>query len=232
MSARDIVVIGASAGGVTVIHRLLSNLPSDFAAAVFVVLHRPSQEEDTSSDRLLKLPAFKSSLRARPALDGQRFAHGELYVAPPNMHLLVERGRIRLERSPVERRARPSVDVLFRSAAVAYGRRVAGVVLSGMLSDGSVGLWQIRKHGGITIVQDPDEAEYADMPRSAVDNVPVHYCLPVDKIAPSCGSDITERHSTKRSDRCRSASSSSRIIPNRSTSRFNWPSIATAAKWT
>jgi two-component system chemotaxis response regulator CheB len=102
--------------------------------------------------------ASKSPLRPRPAADGQRFTHGEIFVAPPDRHMLVERGVIRLERSPIESRARPSVDALFRSAALAYGRRVVGVVLSGLLSDGSVGLWQIRRHGGIAIAQDPGEA--------------------------------------------------------------------------
>jgi chemotaxis response regulator CheB len=181
MAARDIVVIGGSAGGVTTIRRLLSGLPSDFEAVVFVALHRSPQEQ--GRDVLADIVAFKTPLRPRPAVDGQRFTHGEIYVAPPDMHLLVQRGVIRLERSPKENRSRPSVDALFRSAAIAYGRRVVGVVLSGLLADGSVGLWQIGKHGGIAIAQDPAEAEYPDMPQSAVDNVPLHYCLRTDEIA-------------------------------------------------
>jgi chemotaxis response regulator CheB len=181
MAARDIVVIGASAGGVTTIRRLLSNLPSDFKAVAFVALHRSQQEPQR--DYLADILAFKSPLRPRPAVDGQRFTLGEIYVAPADTHLLVQRGVIRLERSPKESRARPSVDALFRSAAAAYGRRVVGVVLSGLLGDGSVGLWQIRKHGGIAIAQDPDEAIYPDMPQSAVDSVPLHYCLRTDEIA-------------------------------------------------
>jgi two-component system chemotaxis response regulator CheB len=98
MAARDVVVIGASAGGVTVIQRLLSSLPSDFRGVVFVAIHRPPQLD--TPDFLPRVLAYKSSLRPRPAVDGQRFTHGEIYVAPPNSHLLVERGVIRLERSP------------------------------------------------------------------------------------------------------------------------------------
>jgi two-component system chemotaxis response regulator CheB len=181
MVARDIVVIGASAGGLLAIRRLLLELPSDFRAVVFAAVHRPPYEK--RSDLLTELVAFNSLLQPRRAVDGQGFAHGEIYVAPANTHLLVERGVIRLERSPVESRARPSIDALFRSAAVAYGRRVVGVVMSGVLNDGTVGLWQIRKHGGIAIAQDPAEADYGDMPQSAIDNVPLHYWLPAAEIA-------------------------------------------------
>jgi chemotaxis response regulator CheB len=180
MPSRDIVVIGASAGGVAATGALLRSLPQAFDGVVFVALHRHPEQ---AWDRLGDLLAYDSPLTARAAIDGQRFTHGELYVAPSNVHLLVERGVIRLESSPKESRARPSVDALFRSAAMAYGRRVIGIVLSGMLSDGTVGLWQVRKYGGIAIAQDPDEALHADMPRSAIDNVPVHYCLPIAAIA-------------------------------------------------
>jgi chemotaxis response regulator CheB len=181
MAARDIIVIGGSAGGVTTIRQLVSILPSDFKAVVFVALHRPPCAH--GRDYLADVLAFKSPLRPRAADDGQRFTHGEIYVAPADMHMIVQRGVIRLERSPKESRSRPSVDALFRSAAEAYGRRVVGVVLSGLLGDGSVGLWQIRKRGGIVIAQDPAEAEYPDMPQSAVDSVPLHYCLRVTEIA-------------------------------------------------
>jgi two-component system chemotaxis response regulator CheB len=140
MVSRDIIVIGASAGGVRTIQRVLSELASDFRGVVFIALHRSPHEH--GRDLLADILALKCSLRPRPAVDGQRFAHGEIYVAPRDTHLLVQRSLIRLERSPKESRARPSVDALFRSAALAYGRRVVGVVLSGLLDDGSVGLWQ------------------------------------------------------------------------------------------
>lgn len=185
MFRRDIVVLGASAGGVATIRRLMSSLPADLDATVFVAMHRPPHPGQP--DRLGEVLAFESPLRLRPAIDGHRFARGEIYVAPPDMHLIVERGVIRLERSPKESAARPSVDALFRSAALAYGRRVVGIVLTGMLSDGTVGLWQIRKRGGIAIAQDPSEAAYDGMPRSAIANVPVHYCLPIDEIGRKLG---------------------------------------------
>jgi two-component system chemotaxis response regulator CheB len=179
MAAHDIIVIGASAGGVTSIQRLLSLLPSDLPAAIFDVLHRLAVRR---TDDLADVLAVRASLPARAAVDGERFHHGKVYVAPRDAHLLVERGVIRLERSPKESYSRPSVDVLFRSAALSYGRRVVGVLLTGILSEGTVGLWQIRKHGGITIAQDPAEAEFDDMPRSAIANVPVDCCLQIAAI--------------------------------------------------
>jgi chemotaxis response regulator CheB len=183
MAAHDIVVIGASAGGVDATRSVLSQLPADFPAAVFIALHRPPVVKDRGLlDRVL---TRDSALVPRIAMDGQRFHHGEVYVAPPDVHLLVERGAIRLERGPKEIMARPSVDVLFRSAALAYGRRVAGVVLTGTLTDGTLGLWQIRKHGGIAIVQDPREAAHHGMPRYAMEHVPVHHCLRLRDIAPA-----------------------------------------------
>jgi chemotaxis response regulator CheB len=181
MAGRDIVVIGASAGGVTALRRLLPSLPPDFRATVFVALHRWPHEN--LPDSLPDLLALNSPLTPRAAVNGKKFAHGEIYVAPADTHLLVDRGVIRVECSPRESHTRPSVDALFRSAAMAYGRRVVGVVLTGMLDDGTVGLWQIRKYGGIAIVQDPAEAEQDAMPPSAIENVPVHYSLPLKEIA-------------------------------------------------
>jgi chemotaxis response regulator CheB len=180
MAGRDIVVIGASAGGVTALRRLLPSLPRDFRATVFVALHRWPHENPP--DSLPDLLALDSPLTPRPAVNGKKFAPGEIYVAPADTHLMVDRGVIRLECSPRESHAPPSVDALFQSAAMAYGRRVVGVVLTGMLDDGTAGLWQIRKYGGIAIVQDPAEAEDAAA-RSGIENVPVHYSLPLEEIA-------------------------------------------------
>src|SRR5204863_1685348 len=106
-----------------------------------------------------------------------------VYVAPPDRHLLLEHDRIRVIRGPKENRHRPSVDVLFRSAAWSFGPRVVGIVLSGMLDDGAAGLWAIKTCRGIAIVQDPGDAQYSDMPRSALANFDVDYCLPADGIA-------------------------------------------------
>jgi chemotaxis response regulator CheB len=158
-------------------------LPPTLPAAVFVAVHRlPSTK---ATDSLARVLTGGAALTPHPALDGERFRRGAIYVAPADMHLLVERGVMRLERSPRESQSRPSVDALFRSAAEAYGRRVVGVLLTGVLSDGSVGLWQIRKRGGITIAQDPAEAMYPDMPSSALTSVPVHRCLPLSEIGPT-----------------------------------------------
>jgi chemotaxis response regulator CheB len=120
----------------------------------------------------------------RTARDGHRFRTGHGYLAPYDRHLTLENGIMRLEQSPKEHHWRPCIDVLFKSAAVTYGRRVIGVLLSGMSSDGTAGLWQIKKRGGIAIVQDPAEAECPAMPKSAVANVAVDFVLPVSEIGP------------------------------------------------
>src|SRR5207237_4949585 len=147
-SGHDMVVVGASAGGVGALMRLVSGLPGDFAAAVFVVLHLPPDAPSalaTILDRAGPLPAYQ-------AKDKQPIEAGCIYVARPNRHLVVRRGYMGLEAGPRENSARPSVDVLFRSAARAYGRRVVGVVLSGTLHDGALGLAAIKMRGGVTVV--------------------------------------------------------------------------------
>lgn len=184
MPKHDIIVIGGSSGGIPALQSLLSWLPRRFPAAIFVVLHRSSEtlhEEDVLPNVLTQ----RSDMRAELARDGQPIQAGHLYIAPRNIHLLVDDGVVRLESSPKETRARarPSIDVLFRSASVAYGKRVVAVLLSGLLDDGMAGLWQVRKRGGLTIVQEPAEAMYSSMPESALRNVSVDYCLTVQGIA-------------------------------------------------
>jgi chemotaxis response regulator CheB len=126
----------------------------------------------------------KTDLPTGTALDLERFEPGHVYVCPGDDYLSIENGIMRVEHSPKESYHRPSINALFRSAAQAYGRRVVGVLLRGMLSDGSAGLWQIKKHGGVTIVQDPNEAQYPDMPQAAIDNVVIDHVLPVAQIGP------------------------------------------------
>lgn len=181
MPGRDIIVMGASAGGIGAIRTLLPLLPGDLPATLFLVLHR--RPVDSETRRLLPVLAQNAELQVDLAEDGQSFGCGHVYVAPPDSHVLIGRGLIHLERSPAENHCRPSVDVLFRSAAFSYGSRVIGVLLSGMLGDGTAGMWQIWKRGGVTMVQDPREAAYPNMPQSALDNVPVHYTLPLIEIA-------------------------------------------------
>jgi len=175
----DLVVVGASAGGVEALTRLVAGLPAGFAAAVFVVLHIPPDVPSALAAILRR----SARLPVMQAEDEQPIESGHIYVARPNRHLVVNRGRMVLEAGPRENSARPSVDVLFRSAARAYGRRVVGVVLSGTLHDGALGLAAIKMHGGVAIVQDPAEALFRGMPESAMTSAPVDYCLPAADIA-------------------------------------------------
>jgi two-component system chemotaxis response regulator CheB len=180
LPGHDIIVVGASAGGVEALSELVRGLPGDLPAAVFIVLHVPAQ----SPSILPQILARAGKLPATHALDGEEIAPGRVYIAPPDNHLLVERGHVRVVRGPKENRCRPAVDPMFRSAALAYGPRVVGVILTGALDDGTVGLRDLKKRGGTTIVQDPREALYPGMPQSALDNVKVDYCLPLAEIAP------------------------------------------------
>lgn len=197
MSKHDIIVIGASAGGVSTLQSLLSMLPKGLPASVFIVQHRPSELE-AGNDVLPSILSLRSALWAEVPSDGQRIEPGQVYIAPRGAHLVVEQNFVRVETSPRESRARarPSIDVLFRSAAQAYGKRVVGVVLTGALDDGTAGLWYVGKHGGVTIVQDPAEALYPSMPESALSNVAVDYRLPLKGIARKL-TELAHRHLTE-----------------------------------
>jgi two-component system, chemotaxis family, protein-glutamate methylesterase/glutaminase len=176
--AHDIIVVGASAGGVEALSALVQGLPADLPAALFVVLHIPSYSES----HLPAILAHRGPLPAAHATHGEAIAPGCIYVAPPDHHLLVRHGHVELTRGPHENGSRPAVDPLFRSAARAYGPRVVGVVLSGALGDGSVGLMGIAARGGVTVVQDPEEALFESMPRTALTYVRVNHVLPVRQI--------------------------------------------------
>ena len=180
MSGHDVIVIGASAGGVEALATLVSALPADLPAAVFVVLHIPAQ----SPSLLPEILSRSGALRAIHPADNAVIQHGCIYVALPDHHLLVEEGHVRVVRGPKENRHRPAIDVLFRSAARAYGTRVVGVILTGSLDDGTAGLLAVKRRGGIAVVQDPDDALYASMPRSALAHVDMDYILPLPDIGP------------------------------------------------
>lgn len=177
-SRRDIVVIGASAGGVSALRRLAAALPAEFPAAVLIVLH-----VGASKSILPELLASAGPNTAAHARDGEALRYGHLMVAPPDHHLLLDQGKVRLTRGPKEHFARPSIDVLFRSAALEHGPRVIGVVLTGMLDDGTAGLQAIKRCGGLAVVQDPATAEAESMPASALEYVAIDHCLRLEEIA-------------------------------------------------
>jgi two-component system, chemotaxis family, protein-glutamate methylesterase/glutaminase len=180
MPGHDIIVIGASAGGMAALKQVVSGLPADLPAAVFVVWHLSPQSQSILPVELRRA----GPLRADNARDNEPIRPGRIYVAPPDYHLVLEESRVRTTRSPKENRFRPAVDPLFRSAALAHGRRVVGVILTGALDDGTAGLWAIKARGGVAVVQDPLEAEFPSMPLSALKYVQVDHRLPVHEIAP------------------------------------------------
>jgi two-component system, chemotaxis family, protein-glutamate methylesterase/glutaminase len=162
---RDLVVIGASAGGVDALQEIVAELPPEFPAAMLVVLHVAS----SATSVLPQILARRGPLPAAFAKDGDELTRGQIFVAPADHHMLVRDGHIRLTRGPRENGHRPAIDPLFRSAARARGGRAIGVVLSGLLDDGALGLRFIKQHGGSTVVQDPDESLFPSMPRAALE---------------------------------------------------------------
>jgi two-component system chemotaxis response regulator CheB len=176
---RNIVVIGASAGGVEALKRLLAALPPDTGASFFVVQHL-SPHYPSQLNRILQ------SVTPMPvtfAADRQPIMPDTVYVAAPDRHLMLEDQHVRVTRGPRESRARPAIDVLFRSASLAFGARVIGVVLTGSLDDGTAGLWQIKDRKGLVFVQDPDEAPHRSMPESAIEHVNVDLIGTIDQLA-------------------------------------------------
>lgn len=174
MGKTRIVVIGASTGGVQALGALASGLPANFGAPVLIVLHVGAQRSI-----LPELLSSKGPLPASHAVDGEPIVAGRIYVAPPDHHLLVEDTHMRLSRGPKENFTRPAIDPLFRSAALAYGTRAIGVVLTGKLDDGTAGLQAIDECGGIAVVQDPNDAAERSMPLSALRYVQVDHCVPL-----------------------------------------------------
>lgn len=178
VSKQDIIVIGASAGGMEALKKLVAQLPSDFPGALFIVWH-VSPEYPSLLPQILDRAC---PLSVAHATDKEEIQPGRIYVAPPDHHLLVEPGHVRVTRGPKENRFRPSVDVLFRSAARAYGPQVIGVVLTGALDDGAAGLFAVKERGGKAVVQDPFEALYPSMPIQAMKAVAVDYCVSITEL--------------------------------------------------
>jgi two-component system chemotaxis response regulator CheB len=180
MQPREIVVVGASAGGVEALTELARDLPADLPAAVFVVLHLPPD----ARSHLPEILDRAGPLPCSHAVDGAPIRAGQIYVAPPNRHLLLEGDRMRLSIGPRINNVRPSIDVLFRSAARVFDGRTIGIILSGTLNDGTLGLDAIQTRGGAVVIQDPNEARFSGMPRNALERVKPDYVLPVAEIAP------------------------------------------------
>jgi two-component system chemotaxis response regulator CheB len=179
-NGHGVIVIGASAGGVEALRNVVSGLPADLRSAVFVVLHLPPGGTSV-------LPAIlkrAGDLPAAHAIDGEPVESARIYVAPPDNHMLIEDGLVRVTPGPRENGHRPAIDPLFRSAARSYGPRAIGVVLSGVLDDGTAGLAAVKAAGGRTVVQDPADALYPAMPQSAISYVSPEHVVETREIAP------------------------------------------------
>jgi two-component system chemotaxis response regulator CheB len=177
---RDVIVIGASAGGLTALKRILPIFPPVFPAGILIVLHTPPQ----SLGMLDRILSGVGDLEVSYAKDGEPFQRGRIYIAPADHHLLIEEDRLLVVHGPKENRNRPAIDPLFRSVAAAYGPRVIGLILSGCLNDGTSGLHAVKRCGGMAIVQDPGDAEFPDMPSSALKHVDVDHSVALEMIGP------------------------------------------------
>lgn len=175
---RDVVVVGASAGGVQAVIELLSRLPADLPAFLGVVIHRWPK----STSNWARVLGMKTGLRVVEPTDGEPLAHGFVYVAPADCHMRFEHDLIALDRGAVEHRTRPAVDPLFISAARAYGPRVLGAVLTGGGHDGMQGLLAVTEAGGLSVVQKPSEAEHDSMPEYAIAHDHVCAALSIDDL--------------------------------------------------
>jgi two-component system, chemotaxis family, protein-glutamate methylesterase/glutaminase len=171
-----VVVVGASAGGKDALTGLVAQLPADFPAPVFIVNHMGAE---TTGELLVRALDEAGSMRCSHARHGESFRRGHVYLAPTDQHTLLVRGRMLVTKGARENRYRPAIDPLFRSAAVAYGRGVIGVILTGYLDDGTSGMMAIKRCGGTCIAQDPDDAAYPDMPQSVIRHVDTDYCVPL-----------------------------------------------------
>ena len=177
---RDIIVIGASAGGIEAARKLVTTLSPGLPAAIFVINHLPTR----GMSILPRILDAAGPLPAKEPEDGEKIETGRIYVAPPDHHLLLARDHIHITRGPREGRQRPCINVTFRSAAHAFGSRVIGVVLTGLLDDGTAGLWEIKRRGGLAVVQDPADAIAPSMPDSALQQVEIDHCVPVSEMGP------------------------------------------------
>ncbi|HEV7350132.1 chemotaxis protein CheB [Telluribacter sp.] len=188
MTTRDIIVVGASSGGVPALKAFVNNLPKDFKGSVFIVLHIPTYTES----RLPEILSNAGPLEAVHPGDGEEIEPGKIYIARNDHHLLLQEGKVMVKRGPKENRFRPSIDALFRSAAYVYSTRVVGIIMSGILNDGASGLWTIKEMGGLAIVQLPDDAEQPQLPINVLELVEADYVLTAEDMGPLISGLIKE----------------------------------------
>ncbi|MDB6028967.1 MAG: CheB methylesterase [Verrucomicrobiales bacterium] len=197
MAGHHIIVVGASAGGVETLPKLVGGLPENFQGSLFVVLHIPA----TAESFLPRILTRAGPLEAVHPKDGDPIEKGKIYVAPPDYHLWFSNSHLRVTRGPRVNRHRPAIDPLFESAAHNYGSRVVGVVMTGYLDDGADGLYAVKKCGGVAVVQNPKEAMVPDMPRNAMRIADIDHCLTVDKMQ-SLLVRLSRKRITKRQVKC------------------------------
>lgn len=178
-SSHKIIVIGTSAGGMQALERLLAPLPADLPAAIFVVQHLSI---DSSAPFLVKRLGQQTNLVCKVAEDKQDIEPGTVYMAPPDKHLLLKKKEMRVVRGARENQFRPAIDPLFRSAAAYYGPHVIGVILTGFMTDGVVGMEAIKRSGGCVVVQDPQDAEFAPLPQNVIRQVATDYIVSLDEM--------------------------------------------------
>ncbi|MEZ0131127.1 chemotaxis protein CheB, partial [Flavobacterium sp. LBUM151] len=176
---RNLIVIGASAGDIKAIVKVIEGLTQTIDAAIMVVLN---VSRKSSADNIVEIFQRHTTLKCNVAFDKMTIIEGNLYLAPPENHLLVKDGVMLLNQGPEENKHRPSIDALFRSAAVHFGNKVIGIVLTGMLDDGTSGMYAIKTCGGRCLVQNPSEAEYADMPLNVLRKIEVDHMADLEQM--------------------------------------------------
>ena len=203
IGGQRIIVMGASSGGFDALKKLVQGLPPDFNASLFIVWHMSPDVPGILPQVLNRV----NKIYAAHAYDGEEIKPNRIYISRPDHHLLIRNRKVRITHGPKENRFRPAIDPLFRSAAYAFTNRVIGVILSGALDDGTVGLWTVKHYGGVAIVQNPSDAEVPSMPENAMRQVNVDHCVPVSEIAELlvrlCKEPITENRDVMKNEQTR-----------------------------
>ncbi|KEQ31388.1 hypothetical protein N180_07840 [Pedobacter antarcticus 4BY] len=187
---KNIITIGASAGGISAVSELASGLKLELDAAVFVVIHI---SKNSLVEIIRQQIQKRTSLKCVVAADGDRIKKNVIYLAPPDRHMMLEKGKILVEKGAYDSHWRPSIDVLFRSAAATYDSCVTGIILTGLLDDGTSGMTAVKRSGGVCIIQDPEEAEFPDMPQNVLKAIKVDFKAPLYEI----GYILSDLHSRK-----------------------------------